>query len=99
MLTGAPLFKECTCLESCRYCAVELTLNVTCTSNQTMHITTNHLMVTPPNSYRNGFGDEGEPGEELSKRPEKFGWPAGKGVTLFLIIVEIQAVTYNDFGR
>jgi len=43
-----------------------------------MHITSNHLMVTPPNSYISGYGEEGEQGEELTKRSEIFGWPAGK---------------------
>ena len=65
---------------SCRYCAIQLVLRILCDDNQTLHITSDHLEVVPQSSY----GDEGEVGDELSKRSEEFGQPVGKG-TLYYV--------------
>jgi hypothetical protein len=55
---------------------VVLSLNVACNDNRTMHITSDHLEFV---RLDDGVGDEGEHGDELSKRVDNFGWPVGKG--------------------
>ncbi|KIY48076.1 RBP11-like subunits of RNA polymerase [Fistulina hepatica ATCC 64428] len=70
--------RDCTCPSWCRYCSVELTLNVSCNDSVTLDVTSNHLDV------REQYDDEaqeGEAGEELSKRVPNFGVPVGKGDT------------------
>nr|GAT56367.1 serine/threonine protein kinase [Mycena chlorophos] len=68
--------RDCTCLSACQYCSIQLKLDVACHSNNTMDVTSNHLEVVP---YAE-FGDEqqGEAGDEPSKRGEYFGHPVGK---------------------
>lgn len=65
---------------SCRYCAIQLVLRISCDDSQTLHVTSDHLEVVAQTSY----ADEGEAGDELSKRSEEFGHPVGKG-TLFYV--------------
>ncbi|KAJ7072309.1 insert subdomain of RNA polymerase alpha subunit [Mycena amicta] len=74
---GMRYTRDCTCLSACQYCSVQLKLDVSCHSNTTMDITSNHLEVMP---YINEFGEmsEGEAGDEPSKRGEYFGHPVGK---------------------
>ncbi|KAF9654013.1 DNA-directed RNA polymerase II polypeptide [Thelephora ganbajun] len=67
--------RDCTCSVSCRYCAIQLVLRVSCNDNETLHVTSDHLEVVAQTSY----DDEGEVGDELSKRSEEFGHPVGKG--------------------
>lgn len=73
--------QDCTCLSGCRYCSIELRLNVSCNDNRTMEVTSNHLEVIPLNSP-----DEGSPGDEPTKRGEDFGQPVGKSMTFILLI-------------
>ena len=54
-------------------------LRISCNDNETLHVTSDHLEVVASMTY----DDEGEAGDELSKRSEEFGHPVGKG-TLFL---------------
>ena len=65
---------------SCRYCAIELVLRISCNDNQTLHVTSDHLEVVAQSSY----DDEGDVGEELSKRSEEFGQPVGKGTLCYV---------------
>jgi len=69
--------RDCTCLEGCKYCAIELRLEVSCNDNKTMEVTSNHLEVVEftlgPNQQ-----DAITDGEELTKRGENFGYPVGK---------------------
>lgn len=60
---------------SCRYCAIQLVLRISCNDNETLHVTSDHLEVVASTTY----DDEGEAGDELSKRSEEFGHPVGKG--------------------
>ncbi|KAG1732220.1 DNA-directed RNA polymerase II, subunit 3 [Suillus paluster] len=71
---GIRYTRDCLCLSGCRYCSIELRLDVLCNDNRTMDVTSNHLEVIPIN-YSEG-GDN--PGEELTKRGEDFGQPVGK---------------------
>jgi len=50
-------------------------LRISCNDSQTLHVTSDHLEVVPQTSYE----DEGDVGDELSKRSEEFGQPVGKG--------------------
>ncbi|KAG9103761.1 45 kDa subunit of RNA polymerase II [Ceratobasidium sp. 370] len=70
--------RDCTCISRCKYCSVELFLHVVSTS-QPIDITSNNLDVVPPSTGQFGDESEGEAGEELSKRPDNFGQPVGKG--------------------
>ncbi|KAJ7462328.1 DNA-directed RNA polymerase II, subunit 3 [Mycena galericulata] len=75
-LEGMRYNRDCTCMAACRYCAIQLRLDVACHNNTTMDITSNHLEV-----FEGGeFDDvgEGEAGDEPSKRGEYFGHPVGK---------------------
>ena len=54
-------------------------LRISCNDNETLHVTSDHLEVVASMTY----DDEGEAGDELSKRSEEFGHPVGKG-TLYL---------------
>ncbi|KAI0305410.1 DNA-directed RNA polymerase [Multifurca ochricompacta] len=67
--------RDCTCLESCQNCSIELVLNVACNENRTMDITSNHLDVVPRGGY--GWREEVDDGEEIAKRSENFGHPVG----------------------
>jgi len=53
-----------------------LVLNVACHDDNTMEVTSNHLEVIPFPSE----DDSSDPGEELSKRGESFGFPVGKSM-------------------
>jgi DNA-directed RNA polymerase II subunit RPB3 len=53
-----------------------LVLNVACHDDNTMHVTSNHLEVIPFPSE----DDNIDPGEELSKRGESFGFPVGNSM-------------------
>lgn len=68
--------RDCTCLESCQNCSIELILNVACNESRTMDVTSNHLDVV----VRGGFGwrEEVDDGEEIARRSENFGHPVGK---------------------
>ena len=50
-------------------------LRISCNDNETLHVTSDHLEVVAGTSN----DDEGEAGDELSKRSEEFGHPVGKG--------------------
>ncbi|KAF8684153.1 Insert subdomain of RNA polymerase alpha subunit [Rhizoctonia solani] len=69
--------RDCTCISRCKYCSVELYLNVSST-NQPVDITSNNLDVVPSGGGEFGGEDEGEEGDELQKRPPNFGTPIGK---------------------
>ncbi|KAI0280985.1 hypothetical protein BGY98DRAFT_960338 [Russula aff. rugulosa BPL654] len=71
--------RDCTCLESCQNCSIELVLNVACNESRTMDVTSNHLDVVA----RGGFGwrEEVDDGEEIARRSETFGHPVGKNDT------------------
>ncbi|KAH9978985.1 hypothetical protein BGW80DRAFT_1282232 [Lactifluus volemus] len=68
--------RDCTCLESCQNCSIELVLNVACNENRTMDITSNHLDVVARGGY--GWREEVDDGEEIARRSENFGHPVGK---------------------
>ncbi|KAF7981855.1 hypothetical protein HWV62_31401 [Athelia sp. TMB] len=72
--------RDCTCLVKCKYCSIELRLNVACHEARTMDVTSNHLDVVAIGEQYGGEGDEevGEAGDELQKRSEFFGHPVGK---------------------
>jgi DNA-directed RNA polymerase II subunit RPB3 len=55
-------------------------LRISCNDSQTLHVTNDHLELVPQISY----DDEGEAGDELSKRSEGFGRPVGKGAPFYL---------------
>lgn len=60
----------------CSFCSIVLLLHVSCSDDNTMNVTSNHLDVAPfPEDQRDVNAD---PGEELSKRGEYFGHPVGK---------------------
>ncbi|CEL60687.1 DNA-directed RNA polymerase II subunit RPB3 OS=Schizosaccharomyces pombe (strain 972 / ATCC 24843) GN=rpb3 PE=1 SV=2 [Rhizoctonia solani AG-1 IB] len=69
--------RDCTCISRCKYCSVELYLNVSSTG-QPVDITSNNLDVVPSGGGEFGGEDEGEEGDELQKRPPNFGTPIGK---------------------
>ncbi|KIM91837.1 hypothetical protein PILCRDRAFT_809813 [Piloderma croceum F 1598] len=71
--------RDCTCDEQCKYCSIELRLNVACHEARTMEVTSNHLDIVVPGAYGSDSNQsEGEAGEELTKRGERFGHPVGK---------------------
>jgi hypothetical protein len=70
--------QDCSCSDYCKYCAVVLSLNVACHDSRTLHVTSEHLQVVLDDGMD---GDVGDPGAELSKRVENFGWPVGKGTS------------------
>ncbi|KAF8135465.1 DNA-directed RNA polymerase II, subunit 3 [Boletus edulis] len=74
---GMRYTRDCTCLEGCKYCAIELRLDVMCNDNRTMEVTSNHLEVVEFTSSA-GPQDIITDGEELTKRGEAFGYPVGK---------------------
>lgn len=55
-------------------------LRISCNDSETLHVTSDHLEVVAQTTYE----DEGDVGDELSKRSEEFGQPVGKG-TLFYV--------------
>ncbi|EIN11814.1 hypothetical protein PUNSTDRAFT_61925 [Punctularia strigosozonata HHB-11173 SS5] len=68
--------RDCSCMSSCSYCSIVLQLHVSCTEDDTtLNVTSDHLDVVPASD-----DDQGDPGEELTKRVENFGSPVGKGV-------------------
>ncbi|CAE6529537.1 unnamed protein product, partial [Rhizoctonia solani] len=69
--------RDCTCISRCKYCSVELYLNVSSTS-QPVDITSNNLDIVPSGGGEFGGDDEGEEGDELNKRAPNFGMPIGK---------------------
>ncbi|KAL4078443.1 DNA-directed RNA polymerase [Scleroderma yunnanense] len=74
---GIRYTRDCTCLSGCKYCAIELRLDVACNDNRTMEVTSNHLEVvefTPDP----GSTDSVQEGDEIAKRGEGFGNPVGK---------------------
>jgi hypothetical protein len=73
--------QDCTCLAGCKYCAIELRLDVVCNDNRTMEVTSNHLEVVEFTS-NTGTADIIQEGEELTKRAEGFGYPVGKSRSL-----------------
>jgi len=68
--------RDCTCLESCQNCSIELLLSVACNENRTMEVTSNHLDVVTRGGY--GWREEVDDGEEIARRSENFGHPVGK---------------------
>lgn len=75
--------QDCTCLEGCKYCAIELRLDITCHDNRTLEVTSNHLEFVEFTSNA-GPSDMITEGEELTKRGEAFGHPVGKSSSLKL---------------
>ncbi|KAH9948994.1 insert subdomain of RNA polymerase alpha subunit [Amylocystis lapponica] len=77
---GMRYTRDCTCLSWCDYCAVELSLNVSCHQpGITMNITSQHLDVVPMQiAHVSGQEIPDDNGEEPSKRGENFGSPVGK---------------------
>ncbi|KAN0091098.1 DNA-directed RNA polymerase, insert domain containing protein [Tylopilus felleus] len=69
--------RDCTCLEGCKYCAIELRLDASCNDNRTMEVTSNHLEYVEFSSNA-GPADIITEGDELAKRGEAFGHPVGK---------------------
>ncbi|KAI9442536.1 insert subdomain of RNA polymerase alpha subunit [Lactarius indigo] len=68
--------RDCTCLDSCQNCSIELSLSVACNENRTMEVTSNHLDVVARGGY--GWREEVDDGEEIARRSENFGHPVGK---------------------
>ncbi|KZT26734.1 RBP11-like subunits of RNA polymerase [Neolentinus lepideus HHB14362 ss-1] len=66
--------RDCTCESACEYCAIPLSLNVACSDNRTLDITSSHLQYDP-SVFHNESGEEGD---ETAKRVENFGHPVGK---------------------
>lgn len=74
---GIRYTRDCTCLSGCKYCAIELRLDVACNDNSTMEVTSDHLEVvefTPDPGSTDGVQE----GDEIAKRGEGFGNPVGK---------------------
>lgn len=82
-MTSSGDAQDCTCLAGCRYCAIELRLDVVCNDNRTMEVTSNHLEVVEFTSNA-GPSEIITDGEELTKRGEVFGYPVGKSALLCL---------------
>ena len=53
-------------------------------TNNPIDITSNNLDIVPSGSGEFGDEDEGEAGDELSKRPANFGQPVGKGQRIYI---------------
>jgi len=71
--------EDCNCDEQCKYCSIELRLNVACHEARTMEVTSNHLDVVIPGEVGQEISmTEGDAGDELMKRGERFGHPVGK---------------------
>ena len=66
--------QDCSCIQRCQYCTIELHLHVTCQENRTIDVTSDMLDVVSM------MQSEEMEGEELSKRVEKFGYPVGQGM-------------------
>jgi DNA-directed RNA polymerase II subunit RPB3 len=79
-ILNATACQDCTCLESCQNCSIELVLNVACNESRTMDITSNHLDVVARGGY--GWREEVDDGEEIARRSENFGHPVGKSASL-----------------
>jgi DNA-directed RNA polymerase II subunit RPB3 len=66
-------------MDYCQLCSIILTLNVACHESRTMDITSDHLEVS-----QNFGGDDGANyGVEPPQRVAQFGWPVGKGGSIF----------------
>jgi DNA-directed RNA polymerase II subunit RPB3 len=74
------VLQDCTCLESCQNCSIELVLNVACNENRTLDINSNHLDVVARGGY--GWREEVDDGEEIARRSENFGQPVGKSASI-----------------
>jgi hypothetical protein len=69
---------------------IQLRLDVRCdTAGVTFEVTSNHLEV-----HRMQDFEGGGTGEELSKRPEYFGWPVTKSA-IFLSLVEARLTGFK----
>lgn len=74
---GIRYTRDCTCLSGCKYCAIELRLDVACNDNHTMEVTSNHLEVVEFTADP-GSTEGVQEGDEIAKRGEGFGNPVGK---------------------
>ncbi|KAI6119854.1 DNA-directed RNA polymerase II, subunit 3 [Pisolithus croceorrhizus] len=74
---GIRYTRDCTCLSGCKYCAIELRLDVVCNDNRTMEVTSNQLEVVEFTTD-SGSADNVQEGDEIAKRGEAFGNPVGK---------------------
>ena len=93
--------QDCTCLESCQNCSIELGLNVACNENRTMDITSNHLEVVPRGGH--GWREDVDDGEEIARRSENFGHPVGKSASFQTFtksppppLTDIARILYNS---
>ncbi|KZV69522.1 hypothetical protein PENSPDRAFT_652275 [Peniophora sp. CONT] len=68
--------RDCTCSTACQNCAVELRLNVSCSGEGTLDVTSDHIDVVRKQEWDGEFYEDGE---EVAKRVENFGAPVGKG--------------------
>jgi len=74
---------------------IQLRLDVRCdTPGVTFEVTSNHLEV-----HRMQVFEGGGTGDELSKRPEYFGWPVSKSVFFFCFFFSLIAARLTDFKR
>lgn len=71
--------QDCTCLSGCKYCAIELRLDVVCNENRTMEVTSHHLEVVEFMVDTASRDNTIQEGDEVAKRGEGFGNPVGKG--------------------
>lgn len=85
------LVKDCTCLSGCKYCAIELRLDVACNDNHTMEVTSNHLEVVEFTADP-GSTEGVQEGDEIAKRGEGFGNPVGKST----VVTHIKFMNNND---
>ncbi|KAF9521008.1 hypothetical protein BS47DRAFT_1374550 [Hydnum rufescens UP504] len=79
--------RECSCSSSCRFCSIVLSLDVACTSDRTMHITSNDLTIVPPSTEEEMNGSEDD--KVLKKRPSNFGLPynrTSEGIEPILLV-------------
>lgn len=79
--------RDCTCDEGCAYCMILLTLNVKCTGDRPLNVTTAHLtrVEAPP-----GDQDDIEGQELLKKRDPTVGFPAGRGEENQILIAKLS---------
>jgi len=80
---GMRYTRDCTCLEGCKYCAVELRLEAVCNDNRTLEVTSNFLDVVDFCSNA-GSADMITEGDEPTKRGDFFGHPVGRSSSLNL---------------
>ncbi|KAI5450492.1 RNA polymerase II subunit 3 [Naganishia albida] len=81
--------RDCSCDEGCEYCMILLSLNVTCTEENTtaLNVTTAHLtrLPSPP-----GDPDDSDGQELLKKRDPEVGYPADRGSTNKILITKLS---------